>query len=319
MPTRSGWWGRSSTRSRSRAGARISTSAGSICRQPASGVHRPNAGRLSPHADLGASTTSSTPSAIVLTLDNRALRDVASAAPYEFLEILVNDKTYGGGGIFNDQATASRRQRVRGVRVRARVRTSLRGAGGRVLHVAMSPTRPAAQQKPEPWEPNVTALHDPGAAEVGATSSRLARRCRRRGTRTRSRSTHARDPERARATFARATRRSRRWTSSSRERDGVGHEVPVGHAYLGGSRRVRRCVYEREGPLSAAGRLHHVHAAIRSASAASAVARSNGSSICTRGDKGTTGETVFPFHRRVTIDTMIARAVTARQTTAPSR
>ena len=43
----------------------------------------------------------------VLTLDNRALRDAASAAPYEFIEILVNDKTYGGGGIFNDQATAS--------------------------------------------------------------------------------------------------------------------------------------------------------------------------------------------------------------------
>ena len=43
----------------------------------------------------------------MLTLDNRALRDAASAAPYEFIEILVNDKTYGGGGIFNDQATAS--------------------------------------------------------------------------------------------------------------------------------------------------------------------------------------------------------------------
>ena len=43
----------------------------------------------------------------MLTLDNRALRDAASAAPYEFIEILVNEQTYGGGGIFNDQATAS--------------------------------------------------------------------------------------------------------------------------------------------------------------------------------------------------------------------
>ena len=43
----------------------------------------------------------------VLTLDNRALRDAAAAAPYEFIEILVNERTYGGGGIFNDQATAS--------------------------------------------------------------------------------------------------------------------------------------------------------------------------------------------------------------------
>src|SRR5258708_9610446 len=43
----------------------------------------------------------------VLTLHDHALRDVASAAPYDFLEILVNDNTYGGGGIFRDQATAS--------------------------------------------------------------------------------------------------------------------------------------------------------------------------------------------------------------------
>jgi hypothetical protein len=43
----------------------------------------------------------------VLTLDNRALRDVASAAPYDFLEILVNEKQYGGGGIYMDQATAA--------------------------------------------------------------------------------------------------------------------------------------------------------------------------------------------------------------------
>ncbi|HEX6178644.1 MAG TPA: IgA Peptidase M64 [Thermoanaerobaculia bacterium] len=43
----------------------------------------------------------------LLTYDNRALRDAASAAPYEFIEILVNEAQYGGGGIFNDQATTS--------------------------------------------------------------------------------------------------------------------------------------------------------------------------------------------------------------------
>ena len=43
----------------------------------------------------------------VLTYDERALREAASAAPYDFLEILVNDARYGGGGIFNDQATAA--------------------------------------------------------------------------------------------------------------------------------------------------------------------------------------------------------------------
>ena len=42
-----------------------------------------------------------------MTNDNRALRDVASYAPYEFIEILANAKTYGGGGIFNLYATVA--------------------------------------------------------------------------------------------------------------------------------------------------------------------------------------------------------------------
>jgi hypothetical protein len=43
----------------------------------------------------------------VLTTENRTLRDVASFAPYEFIEILVNGETYGGGGIFNQYATVA--------------------------------------------------------------------------------------------------------------------------------------------------------------------------------------------------------------------
>jgi hypothetical protein len=43
----------------------------------------------------------------VLTFDNKRLREAASAAPYEFIEIVVNDRKYGGGGIFNLFATVS--------------------------------------------------------------------------------------------------------------------------------------------------------------------------------------------------------------------
>jgi hypothetical protein len=42
----------------------------------------------------------------VLTEDNRALRDIAGAAPYDFITILVNDNRYGGGGIFNLYTTS---------------------------------------------------------------------------------------------------------------------------------------------------------------------------------------------------------------------
>ena len=43
----------------------------------------------------------------VLTFDNARLRRAASAAPYEFIEVVVNDRKYGGGGIHNLYATVS--------------------------------------------------------------------------------------------------------------------------------------------------------------------------------------------------------------------
>ena len=43
----------------------------------------------------------------VLTFDNKRMREAASAAPYEFIEIIVNDRKYGGGGIFNLYATVA--------------------------------------------------------------------------------------------------------------------------------------------------------------------------------------------------------------------
>ena len=37
----------------------------------------------------------------------KSLREIASAAPYEFIEIVVNDRKYGGGGIFNLYSTVA--------------------------------------------------------------------------------------------------------------------------------------------------------------------------------------------------------------------
>ncbi len=42
----------------------------------------------------------------ILTEDNRILRDIAGTAPYDFITILINDKRYGGGGIFNLYTTS---------------------------------------------------------------------------------------------------------------------------------------------------------------------------------------------------------------------
>jgi hypothetical protein len=43
----------------------------------------------------------------VLAFDEERFREAASAAPYEFVEIVVNDRKYGGGGIHNLYATVA--------------------------------------------------------------------------------------------------------------------------------------------------------------------------------------------------------------------
>jgi hypothetical protein len=95
-----------------------------------------------------------------LTLDNRALRDVASAAPYEFLEILINEQHYGGGGIFNDFATSAVDTAFADYIFVHEFGHHFAGLGDEYYtsDVAYETGR---KDIPEPWEPNITALHDP--------------------------------------------------------------------------------------------------------------------------------------------------------------
>ena len=124
------------------------------------GINRPNAGvfRRTP---ISAEYNIFDSERYVLTLDNRALRDAASAAPYEFIEILVNEQTYGGGGIFNDQATAS-------VDSAFSDYVFVHEFGHHFAALADEYyTSDVAYEtggvKPEPWEPNATA--DPSAGK----------------------------------------------------------------------------------------------------------------------------------------------------------
>jgi hypothetical protein len=91
----------------------------------------------------------------VLTFDNRGLRDIASAAPYDFLEILVNEKTYGGGGIFNDQATASVDSAFSEYVFVHEFGHHFAGLGDE--YYTSDVAYETGGEKPEPWEPNLTA------------------------------------------------------------------------------------------------------------------------------------------------------------------
>jgi hypothetical protein len=70
------------------------------------GVNRPSTGRHR-RSPLGCSYDTFGSERYVLTLDNKAMRDIACFAPYDCVQILINDNTYGGGGIFGLYGTIS--------------------------------------------------------------------------------------------------------------------------------------------------------------------------------------------------------------------
>ncbi len=71
-----------------------------------SGVSRPSEGvwRRSP---VGARYDAFGSERYILAFDNKRVRDIAAAAPYEFMGIIVNGRKYGGGGIHNLYATTA--------------------------------------------------------------------------------------------------------------------------------------------------------------------------------------------------------------------
>jgi IgA Peptidase M64/Peptidase M64 N-terminus len=123
------------------------------------GVNRPNAGvfRRTP---TSAEYNIFDSERYLLTLDNRALRDAASAAPYEFIEILVNEQTYGGGGLFNDHATAAVDSEFSGYVFVHEFGHHFAALADEYYTSEVAYETGAAVHQ-EPWEPNVTALGDP--------------------------------------------------------------------------------------------------------------------------------------------------------------
>jgi hypothetical protein len=125
---------------------------------PQSGISRPSTGAYKWSA-LGTRYDIFGSERYVLTLDNRALREMAQYAPYEFIEILFNNQTYGGGGIFGQFSTAAAGNEWAEY-------LFIHEFGHHFAALADEYyTSPVAYQsgeaRPEPWEPNVTALHDP--------------------------------------------------------------------------------------------------------------------------------------------------------------
>ncbi len=126
---------------------------------PESGVSRPSTG-LHHASSTGARYDIFGSERYILTLDNRAFRELAQYAPYDAVEIMVNGQTYGGGGIFGQFSTVAADNDWRDY-------VFVHEFGHHFAALAdeyyTSPVSYAAADKPtvEPWEPNVTALLDP--------------------------------------------------------------------------------------------------------------------------------------------------------------
>jgi len=124
-----------------------------------SGVTRPHAGVFH-RSPLSTHYSTFDSERYVLTFDNRRLRDVASAVPYDFLVVLINEKTYGGGGIFNDQTIVAAGNDYAEYLFIHEFGHHFAGLGDE-YYTSDVAYETGAGAKPEPWEPNLTALHDP--------------------------------------------------------------------------------------------------------------------------------------------------------------
>jgi len=125
-----------------------------------SGVARPsdNVHRRSP---LRAAYDAFGSERYVLTFDNKRMREAAASAPYEFVEIIVNDRKYGGGGIFNLYATVASDNAWSPYIFVHEFGHHFAGLADEYYTAAVA--YESTESRPEPWEPNVTA--DPRAAK----------------------------------------------------------------------------------------------------------------------------------------------------------
>jgi hypothetical protein len=123
-----------------------------------SGISRPSTG-IHLASPLGTSYDAFGSERYVLTFDNRSLRNVAQFAPYEFIEIITNSRTYGGGGIYGLYSTVAADSEQAPYVFVHEFGHHFAGLADEYYTSPVAYTPSAV--KTEPWEPNATALLDP--------------------------------------------------------------------------------------------------------------------------------------------------------------
>ena len=115
--------------------------------RPADGVHRRSALRVTYDA-FGSER-------YVLAFDNKRVREAAAQAPYDAMVIVVNERKYGGGGIFGQYATVAADNAFAPYVLVHEFGHHFAGLADEYYTSAVA--YGSAAERPEPWEPNVTA------------------------------------------------------------------------------------------------------------------------------------------------------------------
>jgi hypothetical protein len=118
--------------------------------RPSTGIYR--------NSPVGATYDAFDSERYILTFDNKAFRTVAQFAPYEFVEILTNSNTYGGGGIFNLYSTVAADSYWSPYVFVHEFGHHFADLGDE--YYTSDVAYGAASKKVEPWDPNITALLD---------------------------------------------------------------------------------------------------------------------------------------------------------------
>ena len=123
-----------------------------------SGVSRPSTGTFR-DSPIGATYDAFRSERYILTFDNKAMRRIASSAPYDFIEILTNTEVYGGGGIYGLFSTAAANSEWAPYLFVHEFGHHFAGLADEYYTSSVAYEAPA--EITEPYEPNVTALLDP--------------------------------------------------------------------------------------------------------------------------------------------------------------
>lgn len=124
-----------------------------------SGVHKPHPGVFK-RTPLSAHYGSFDSERYILSYDNRTIRNVASAVPYDFMVILVNERTYGGGGIYNLYTTVSSDNKYADYIMIHEMGHHMAALADEYYTSSISYEAPPITM--EPWETNITAFLDKG-------------------------------------------------------------------------------------------------------------------------------------------------------------